>query len=210
MPVFASFLKWTYQMCGIAGSISLGRNPVPKLDRVLSAMSKLIEHRGPDGHGFWKSKDASCGLAHRRLAIIDLSPSGHQPMVGANDTVITYNGEIYNYRELMTELKDSWTFKSNSDTETILAAYAKWGTECLQHLRGMFSFALYDGKRLFAARDRFGIKPFYYAVVDGVFYFASEIKALLPILPEIATDPDALAEYMTSNTRLARKHFSSM
>lgn len=192
-------------MCGIAGSISLGRIPVPKLDRVLSAMSTLIEHRGPDGHGFWTSDDASCGFAHRRLAIIDLSPSGHQPMVGPNKSVITYNGEIYNYRELMTELKDGWTFRSHSDTETILAAYEKWGTDCLAHLRGMFAFALYDGNRLFAARDRFGIKPFYYAVVDDVFYFASEIKALLPILPEIATDPDALAEYMTFQYTIGEK-----
>jgi len=111
--------------------------------------------------------------------------------------VITFNGEIYNYKELMRELAHDWSFKSSSDTETVLAAYEKWGTDCLDHLRGMFAFALWDGERLFAARDRFGIKPFYYAIVDGVFYFASEIKALLPILPEIATEPDALGEYIT-------------
>jgi asparagine synthase (glutamine-hydrolysing) len=184
-------------MCGIAGVVSLQRQPVQDLDQRLSVMSRLIAHRGPDGSGFWRADDNVCGLAHRRLAIIDLSPSGHQPMIAPNNTVITYNGEIYNYIELMDELKDGWTFKSASDTETILAAYEKWGTDCLAKLRGMFAFALWDGNRLFAARDRFGIKPFYYAVVDNVFYFASEIKALLPILPEIATDPDALAEYMT-------------
>lgn len=184
-------------MCGIAGAVSLTRAPVRGLDRVLGVMSDLIAHRGPDGHGYWMSPDQTSGLAHRRLAIIDLSSSAHQPMVGQNGAVITYNGEIYNYRELAAELGASWNFRSHSDTETILAAYARWGTDCLAHLRGMFAFALWDGERLFAARDRFGIKPFYYAVVDGVFYFASEIKALLPVLPEIATDPEALAEYIT-------------
>jgi asparagine synthase (glutamine-hydrolysing) len=97
----------------------------------------------------------------------------------------------------MAELAGGWRFRSKSDTETILAAYAKWGADCVDHLRGMFAFALWDNERLFAARDRFGIKPFYYAVINGVFYFASEIKALLPVIPEIATDPDALAEYIT-------------
>jgi asparagine synthase (glutamine-hydrolysing) len=184
-------------MCGIAGLVSLQRRPIHDIDRRLCVMSHLISHRGPDGRGFWKSADYRCGLAHRRLAIIDLSPSGHQPMTAPNDTVVTYNGEIYNYVELSAQLKSEWSFRSTSDTETILAAYAKWGTECLTRLRGMFAFALWDNNRLFAARDRFGIKPFYYAVVEGIFYFASEIKALLPILPEIATDPDSLAEYLT-------------
>ena len=136
-------------------------------------------------------------MAHRRLAIIDLSPSGYQPMTAPSGSVITYNGEIYNYRELHDELATGWNFKSTSDTETILAAYEKWGVNCLDHLRGMFAFALWDGERLFAARDRFGVKPFYYAVINGIFYFASEIKALLPVIPEIETDPDALAEYIT-------------
>ncbi len=118
-------------------------------------------------------------------------------MEAPNGSVITYNGEIYNYLELRDELGSRWEFRSTSDTETILAGYAKWGTDCLSHLRGMFSFALWDGRQLFAARDRFGIKPFYYAVVNGVFYFASEIKALLPVLPEISTDAGSLAEYIT-------------
>jgi asparagine synthase (glutamine-hydrolysing) len=160
-------------------------------------MSELIAHRGPDGRGFWQSPDLACGFAHRRLAIIDLSPAAHQPMKAPNGNVIIHNGEIYNYIELMDQLSPRWRFRSRSDTETILAAYDRWGTDCLTHLRGMFAFALWDGERLFAARDRFGIKPFYYAIIDGVFYFASEIKALLPILPEIATDPEALAEYLT-------------
>jgi asparagine synthase (glutamine-hydrolysing) len=184
-------------MCGIAGAVSLDRQPVARLDAALNAMGTLIAHRGPDGAGVWISPDGRCGLAHRRLAIIDLSASANQPMVGRNGSVISYNGEIYNYRELMRELEAGWTFRSRSDTETILAAYAKWGGDCLDHLRGMFAFALWDGQRLFAARDRFGIKPLCYAIVDEVFYFASEMKALLPILPEIVTEPDALAEYLT-------------
>jgi asparagine synthase (glutamine-hydrolysing) len=184
-------------MCGIAGAVSLTRTHIRNLDRVLGAMSSLIAHRGPDGFGFWRAPDATCGLAHRRLAIIDLSAAARQPMTAPNGTAITYNGEIYNYLELTHELASAWPFRSRSDTESILAAYARWGTECLTQLRGMFAFALWDGEKLFAARDRFGIKPFYYTVVDDVFYFASEIKALLPVLPEIATEPDALAEYLT-------------
>lgn len=184
-------------MCGIAGAHSLSRRPVPKLDAALAVMSQLVAHRGPDGHGFWTAPDGSHGLAHRRLAIIDPTPAGHQPMVGPNGSVITFNGEIYNYVELMEQLGDGWSFRSHSDTETILAAYAKWGVDCLDHLRGMFAFAVWDGNRLFAARDRFGIKPFYYAVIDGVVYFASEMKALLPLLSDVSTDDEALAEYMT-------------
>jgi asparagine synthase (glutamine-hydrolysing) len=184
-------------MCGIAGAFSLTQAPIRGLGRVLGTMGALLAHRGPDGHGVWEAPNAIGGLAHRRLAIIDLSPLGQQPMAAPNGTVITYNGEIYNYLELVDELGAGWQFRSRSDTETILAAYARWGAECATHLRGMFAFALWDGEKLFAARDRFGIKPLYYAVVDGVFYFASEIKALLPVLPEISTDPSALAEYLT-------------
>jgi asparagine synthase (glutamine-hydrolysing) len=184
-------------VCGIVGLISLCGKPVPMLGRRLSVMSKLIAHRGPDGHGYWSNDQRSCGLGHRRLAIIDLSATGHQPMEAASGNVITYNGEIYNYLELKDQLACDWTFRTTSDTEVILASYAKWGIHSLEHLRGMFAFALWDRDQLFAARDRFGIKPFYYTVLDGVFYFASEIKALLPILHEVATDADALAEYLT-------------
>ena len=192
-------------MCGIAGAVSLSRHPIPRLDCTLAAMSRLIAHRGPDGHGYWQAPDDRCGLAHRRLAIIDLSPSGQQPMRGNDGSMLCYNGEIYNYIELREGLAEGWDFRTHSDTETILAAYAKWGTDCLTHLRGMFAFALWDGNRLFAARDRFGIKPFYYAIVEGVLYFASEMKALLPVLPDIATDADALAEYMTFQYTIGEK-----
>lgn len=186
-------------MCGIAGIINTGRNGVDGIETSLAVMSRLIAHRGPDGHGQWRSLDDRVGLIHRRLAIIDLSDSAAQPMKGENGTVIVYNGEIYNYKELRQSFSGSWQFNTHSDTECILAVYAKHGDVCLDHLRGMFSFALWDEKRqrLFCARDRFGIKPFYYTEVDGVFYFASEAKALLPFLPEISTSHAALAEYLT-------------
>ena len=162
-------------------------------------MGKLIAHRGPDGAGSWVSPNGAVGLAHRRLSIIDLTEHGAQPMAADNGTVISYNGETYNYVELRETLSPGWSFKSHSDTETILAAYERYGDSCLDHLRGMFAFALWDERkrRLLCARDRFGIKPFYYTVVDGVLYFASEAKALVPFLPEIETDPTALAEYLT-------------
>ncbi len=186
-------------MCGIAGMVHLRGEPLPHPERRLGAMSALIAHRGPDGEGTWSSPQGDVGLAHRRLAIIDLSEAAAQPMRGPNGTVIIHNGEVYNYLELREALGDHWRFRTTSDTETILAAYDRYGDECVDHLRGMFAFAIWDERkrRLFCARDRFGIKPFYYAVVGDHFVFASEAKALLPLLPEIATDPGALAEYLT-------------
>lgn len=194
-------------MCGIAGIIHLNYEPIQKFTPVLSLMGQLIAHRGPDGAGQWQNQRQYIGLVHRRLAIIDLSDSAAQPMHGANGTVLTYNGEIYNYKELQTALAPSWKFRTTSDTECILAAYAQYGDTCLEHLRGMFAFALWDehNQRLFCARDRFGIKPFYYTVVDGVFYFASEAKALLPFLPEITTNSSALAEYLTFQYTIGEK-----
>jgi len=194
-------------MCGIAGQITLNNYSIPSLDHRLGAMSRLLTHRGPDGSGQWMSDDGEVGFVHRRLAIIDLSESAAQPMQAVNGTVITYNGEIYNYPELRDALHDRWQFRSNSDTECILAAYERYGDSCLDYLRGMFAFALWDEKRqrLFCARDRFGIKPFYYAVVDDVFYFASEAKALLPFLPEIRTNEAALAEYLTFQYTIGEK-----
>lgn len=135
-------------------------------------------------------------MFHARLKIIDLV-SGNQPMHGCGLDII-FNGEIYNYKELREELRGSWQFKTQSDTEVILAAYAKWGEECVTRLRGMFSFALWDQnqKKLFCARDHFGIKPFYYADQDGSYYFASEIKALLPFLKDREINPEALKDYL--------------
>lgn len=186
-------------MCGIGGLVNLEGATLDRPQASLHAINTLLAHRGPDGHGIWVSNDRDVGLAHRRLSIIDLSPTGAQPMSGENRTVITFNGEIYNYVELRQELSQSWRFQSRSDTECILAAYARYGDACPDSLRGMFAFALWDEehRRLFCARDRFGIKPLYYAIVGNLFIFASEPKAILPFLLDIQTDPGALAEYLT-------------
>lgn len=194
-------------MCGIAGFVTLKSGPYAQSRAALGAMSSLIAHRGPDGDGEWISPGAHVGFVHRRLAIIDLSPNGAQPMQGPNGTVITYNGEIYNYVELRKELSTHWTFHSTSDTEVILAAYDRWGEDCVSRLRGMFAFALWDERRqkLFVARDRFGIKPFYHTSQGGTLFFASEAKALLPFLPDIQTDSSALAEYLTFQYTIGAK-----
>jgi asparagine synthase (glutamine-hydrolysing) len=186
-------------MCGIAGIVSLDGTPIPHLDAALGVLDRLIAHRGPDGHGRWTRPGGAAGLVHRRLAIIDLSDAARQPMLAPGPTAITYNGEVYNYLELREALAAGWQFRSNSDTECLLAAHDRYGEDCLASLRGMFAFAIWDERRqrLFCARDRFGIKPFYYATVGNLFIFASEAKALLPFLPEIATDAAALAEYLT-------------
>lgn len=194
-------------MCGIAGQISLDGREIQTLTDKLKAMSGLISHRGPDGSGLWQSENNQTGLAHRRLAIIDLSEAGAQPMRACNDSVITFNGEIYNYPEIRDALRHHWQFQTQTDTECILAAYAHYGDNCLKQLRGMFAFALWDEKRkrLFCARDRFGIKPFYYAVVNDVLYFASEAKALLPFLQNIATNEAAFGEYLTFQYTIGEK-----
>jgi len=166
-------------MCGIAGQYCFGGGE-PDRD-LLERMSGRLVHRGPDGAGCEVRGPA--GLVHRRLAIIDLSNDGLQPMTNEDGSLwLVYNGEIYNYIELRAELTArGHVFRSQSDTEVILHAYEEWGTSCLQRFNGMWAFALWDGKtnQLFCARDRFGIKPFYYAITDGSFLFASEIKALL-------------------------------
>lgn len=186
-------------MCGIAGIVSLDGKPIDRLVARLDVMGELLAHRGPDDLGAWINNSQSVGLVHRRLSIIDLSSAAHQPMSSSLGTTIVFNGEIYNYPELRSALKGLWHFKSQSDTECILAAHDRHGSDCLDHLRGMFAFALWDERRnrLFCARDRFGIKPFYYVVNDNYFLFASECKALLPFLDDIETDPEALAEYFT-------------
>ena len=186
-------------MCGIAGIVSLSGAPVDRLEPKLAVMNELLAHRGPDGQGIWTAPDQVAGLAHRRLSILDLSPTGAQPMLGPNRTALVHNGEVYNYVELREALATWWNFRGTSDTETILATYARHGDDVVDHLRGMFAFALWDdrSRRLVAARDRFGIKPFYYAVIGDTLYFASEVKALLPFLDRIETDPQALAQYLT-------------
>ena len=185
-------------MCGIAGIYRPNDEPESGIHRKLRAMNRLLEHRGPDGQGKWVHEREHIGFAHQRLSIIDLSDAASQPMTDGAGNWIAYNGEIYNYLELREELGVG-EFVTRSDTEVILRAYRRWGRDCVHRLRGMFAFALWDeaAQMLFCARDRFGIKPFYYTLVDGTFVFASEVKALLPFVVCIATDTKALAEYLT-------------
>jgi asparagine synthase (glutamine-hydrolysing) len=186
-------------MCGLVGAASTkGFNN----HEWLSHARKTLSHRGPDDHGEWWSKDNRVGLAHQRLSILDLSPSGHQPMhLPSKGLSIVFNGEIYNYRELRQQLKTlGHNFHSQSDTEVLLIAYAEWGTDCLKYLNGMFAFALYDSikEKLFMARDRAGEKPFFYRLDNDTLYFASELKALLSLqsLPR-KIDPDSLDCYLS-------------
>lgn len=164
-------------MCGIAGILG----PIGDAEfELLGRMTSALRHRGPDDAGLWRSPGAALG--HRRLSIIDLSAAGHQPMCDAEERFwITYNGEIYNYPELRADLSAlGHHFRTQSDTEILLAAYRQWGVECLSRLNGMWAFAIYDTveKVWFAARDRYGKKPFYYWASPTHLYFASEVKAL--------------------------------
>ena len=170
-------------MCGIAGIFAYGPSAPPVDQEELLRIREAMIKRGPDGAGLWISPDRRIGLAHRRLAIIDLSDSGAQPMATADGRYrITFNGEIYNYRELKKELQaKGCVFRSNSDTEVLLHLYADRGEDMVYALRGMFAFAIWDEvkKGVFLARDPFGVKPLYYADRDGTFRFASQVKALL-------------------------------
>jgi asparagine synthase (glutamine-hydrolysing) len=171
-------------MCGIAGYFSTSARE--DLSQALHRMTDAIAHRGPDDVGYFESATsdgrARVGLGHRRLSIIDLS-TGHQPLGNADGSVqIVFNGEIYNFEALRTELSArGYVFRTRSDTETIVHAYEEWGTDCVSRLRGMFAFAIWDARRarLFLARDRFGKKPLFFHSQNGLLLFASEIKALL-------------------------------
>lgn len=181
-------------MCGICGIIHSHSERFVDKDALLG-MRDIMFHRGPDEGGFHLRNNV--GLGHRRLSIIDLS-TGQQPMANEDGTVwIVYNGELYNYLDLRGELiGKGHVFRTRSDTEVIVHAYEEYGERCLEHMRGMFAFAIYDHNRgtLFAAKDRIGIKPLYYTVQDGTLYFASEIKSLLTI-PEVGRELDADALY---------------
>jgi len=206
-------------MCGIAGVFELGGKPI--VPEALVAMGDVQRHRGPDGDGAvlfristgeaeWWNRDvharplcgATAGLVHRRLSIIDLSQQGRQPMHdGTGRLWISYNGEIYNYIELMRELQElGYQFHSRSDTEVILHAYRQWGAACVERFNGMFAFALWDcdQRRLFCARDRLGIKPFYYHHSGNCLSFASEIKALFALgsAQPVANLP-AISDYLS-------------
>lgn len=170
-------------MCGICGIISIGQEgPLVDKDELVRIRDRMAA-RGPDGSGLWMSRDGRVGLGHRRLSIIDLSPAADQPMSDPTGRyIIIFNGEIYNYRELREQLTvNGCTFRSNSDTEVLLALFAQEGPRMLDRLRGMFALAIWDEKekKLFLARDHFGIKPLYYSLHGGCLRFASQVKALL-------------------------------
>src|ERR1700682_1584236 len=177
-------------MCGIAIHLSLN-GPAKPLDL------QLIRHRGPDSSGEWTSPDGRCWLGNTRLAIVDLSPTGAQPMTDpATGNVIVTNGEIYNHRAVREKLGRNVDWRGTSDTETLLVGYARWGHAVVEHLKGMFAFAIYDAARneLFLARDRLGIKPLYYtAGVNGV-RAASEVRVLAPASATIK--PAAVSAYL--------------
>ncbi len=185
-------------MCGIAGILNLKGNPISPL--TLKKMTDVIVHRGPDGEGQWQEENI--GIGHRRLAILDLSPAGHQPMLSSNKRwVLSYNGEVYNYKELRIELEaEGYLFRSNTDSEVVLYSLIHWKEKALSKFNGMFALALWDRKEksLFLARDRYGIKPLYYCMQKQIFSFASEQKSILEI-PEFTKtiNFNSLQEYLT-------------
>jgi asparagine synthase (glutamine-hydrolysing) len=182
-------------MCGICGTFGRAE------ERELQAMTRLIAHRGPDGEGIEVfSGSPPVGLGHRRLAIIDPTPAGAQPMSFAERWWITYNGELYNFRELRRDLEAAGeAFSTDCDTEVLLRMFVVHGPRMLDRLNGIFAFAIWDSqdKRLFLARDRLGVKPLYYVHQGEVFAFASELKALLPFLQRVELEPTALADFLT-------------
>lgn len=193
-------------MCGIFAAIRPEPTPRPELTRIVKRGLDRIRHRGPDGSGVWTDPDARVGFGHVRLAIVDLE-TGAQPMSLEDGLTIVFNGEIYNYIELRREL-DVSEFSTVSDTEVILRAYKRWGEDCLNHLRGMFAFLIWDPRRgsVFFARDRFGIKPLYWHQDSaGTVYFASEMKALLPFLASRTVDAHALSDYFSFQFCLGEK-----
>lgn len=186
-------------MCGISGVLNFNNEPVKEL--TIRKMMQVMKHRGPDDDGIFI--DNNVGLGFVRLSILDLSSAGHQPMYSQNKRyVIIFNGEVYNYIELRNELKNKWHFKTKTDTEVVLAAYQEWGENSLDRFNGMFAFVIYDLKRkeIFGARDRFGIKPFYYYLSNSTFVFASEIPSILSVLQQKQEPNDqAIFDYLAFN-----------
>jgi len=182
-------------VCGIAGMVRTDGTPVSPND--IRAMTTTLRHRGPDGEGFWSS--GGVGLGHRRLSILDLTSRAQQPMCsGDGRFVISYNGELYNWRQLRRELEQRGvSFVSQSDTEVVLQAFRTWGPGCLRRFNGMFAFIIWDvdRQRLFAARDRYGMKPLYYQWTGRQLLLGSEVKALLAVAGGVRVDTSALAEY---------------
>jgi asparagine synthase (glutamine-hydrolysing) len=184
-------------MCGIAGILTRGASPSRER---LACMLKLLEHRGPDGSGLWL--DGPVGLVHTRLAIIEPSAASAQPMVGADGrSAISFNGEIYNYQELRSELvRHGHRFRTSSDTEVFLAGFAREGPKFFERLEGMFAAAIWDGVQLILVRDRFGMKPLFYADLGDELVFGSEPKALLAGGATARLRPQGLLEYLLLNT----------
>lgn len=181
-------------MCGIAGYSG------DCDEQFLSYANEVQSHRGPDNQDYWVSDDTQIGLAHQRLSIIDLSEHAHQPMHDSKtNVVISYNGELYNFKELRETLSDSHTFQTHSDTEVILQSYLKWGTDCVSKFNGMFAFAIWDPRNdsLFIARDHLGIKPLYYTQADSFFAFASELKSFKNILTDTEIDHKSVARHLS-------------
>jgi asparagine synthase (glutamine-hydrolysing) len=191
-------------MCGIVGALVLGDSQFRVTEPYLVRMRDCMAHRGPDGAGSWIGDDGRIGLAHRRLAIIDLSDAAAQPMSNHDGSLwISFNGEIYNHAEIRAELERTGGYRwktDHSDTEVILHAFEQWGIDCIQRFRGMFSIALWDTRKheLWLIRDRIGIKPLYYSVHHGRLTFASEIKALLADPDQKrGVHPEALYHYLS-------------
>lgn len=199
-------------MCGINGFISDLHSPEQRKE-VVQKMNTLLSHRGPDNEGLWANDNVVIG--HRRLSIIDLSAESNQPFFSTdNRYVIVYNGELYNYKELKLELQRSshgsndqpYFFKTNSDTEVVLAAFIRYGTKCLQLFNGMYAFAIYDTveKKLTVARDRLGVKPLYYYYGDEGFLFSSEIRPIIHSkIKTFSLNKSVIAEYATYQTVFA-------
>ena len=184
-------------MCGICGIVNHDKKPVT--DEEIKIMNDLVIHRGPDDEGYFFGSNFAMG--HRRLSILDLSNAGLQPMHFRDKYTIVFNGEIYNYIELKNKLKPlGYNFATRTDTEVILAAYDKWGIECVQQFNGMWAFAIFDKTKsiIFCSRDRFGVKPFYYTVVDHKFIFGSEIKQLLEFYPRRLVNKRVLIDYLVA------------
>ena len=193
-------------MCGIFGFVAdhsrADGECLIEIDHGLAC----IRHRGPDGTDKWVSSNGLVGFGHVRLSIVDLE-AGAQPMHSDDRRyTIIYNGEVYNYIELRAELGEE-LFRTHSDTEVVLRAFERWGSGCLSRLRGMFAIAIWDSveQKLFLARDRFGIKPLYWANTPNGLYFASEVKALLPFLKRKAVNNSALSDYFTFQFCLGEK-----
>ena len=185
-------------MCGISGIVQFNNAPVREKD--IRLMMAKMTHRGPDDKGIFL--DNNVGLGFVRLSILDLSSAGHQPMFSHDcKYVIIFNGEVYNYIEIREELKHKYTFKTGTDTEVILAAYEEWGEDCLDRFNGMFSLVIFntETKEVFGARDRFGIKPFYYYRDESRFLFASEIKSILPLLDKKEANDSIIYDYLLFN-----------